>query len=50
LKSSLLFALTRFNLLRQLPDGNGIALRLIEIVTASYSIEKYFEELLYPWF
>ena len=33
----MLFALTRSNLLRQLPDGNGIILRLIEIVTVSNS-------------
>ena len=34
----MLFALTRPNLLRQLPDGNGIILRLTEIVTESNSI------------
>ena len=34
----MLFALTRSNLLRQLPDGNGIILRLTEIVTVSNSI------------
>jgi len=37
-------------LLRQLPDGNGTALRLIEIVTQSDSIGTYFGERLYPWF
>ncbi len=42
----MLFALTRSNLLRQLPDGNGIILRLTEIVTVSNSIGKYFWELL----
>ncbi len=42
----MLFALTRSNLLRQLPDGNGIILRLIEIVTISNSIGTYFKELL----
>jgi hypothetical protein len=42
----MLFALTRSNLLRQLPDGNGIILRLTEIVTASNSIGTYFFELL----
>jgi hypothetical protein len=31
----MLFALTRSNLLRQLPDRNGIILRLTEIVTVS---------------
>jgi hypothetical protein len=34
----MLFALTRSNLLRQLPDGNGTIPRLTEIVTASNSI------------
>jgi len=42
----MLFALTRSNLLRQLPDGNGTILRLTEIVTASNSIGTYFWELL----
>jgi len=40
------FALTRSNLLRQLSDGNGIILRLTEIVTVSNSIGTYFFELL----
>ena len=31
----MLFALTRSNLLRQLPDGNGIILRLTEIMTVN---------------
>jgi len=31
----MLFALTRSNLPRQLPDRNGIILQLIEIVTVS---------------
>ena len=31
----MLFALTRSNLLRQLPDGNGIILRLTKIVTVN---------------
>ena len=34
----MLFALTCSNLLRQLPEENGIILRLIEIVTESNSI------------
>jgi len=34
----MLFALTRPNLPRQLPDGNGIILRLTEIATVSNSI------------
>ena len=34
----MLFALTRPNLLRQLPNRNGIILRLTEIVTESNSI------------
>ncbi len=34
----MLFALTRSNLFRQLPDGNGTILRLTEIVTVSDSI------------
>jgi len=38
----MLFALTRSNLLRQLPDGNGIILRLTEIVTVSNSIGTYY--------
>jgi len=42
----MLFALTRSNLLRQLPDGNGITLRLTEIVTGTNSIGTYFWELL----
>ncbi len=41
----MLFALTRSNLLRQLPDRNGIILRLTEIVTVSNSIGTYFWEL-----
>jgi hypothetical protein len=35
-----MFALTRSNLLRQLPDENGIILRLAEIVTGRHSIYK----------
>ena len=42
----MLFALTRSNLLRQLPDGSRIILLLTEIVTASNSIGTYFWELL----
>ena len=48
----MLFALTRSNLLKQLPDGNGTILRLTEIVTASNSVSPkadigtYFWELL----
>jgi hypothetical protein len=42
----MLFALTRFNLLKQLPDGNGIILRLIEILTVRHSIGIYVGELL----
>jgi len=38
----MLFALTRSNLLRQLPDGNGIILLLTEVVTVSSSIGTYF--------
>ena len=38
----MLFALTRSNLLRQLPDGNEIILRLTEIVTLSNSIGTFF--------
>jgi hypothetical protein len=34
----MLFALTRSNLLKQLPDGSGNILRLTEIVTLSPSI------------
>jgi len=40
--TSMLVALTRSNLLKQLPDGNGIILRLAEIATVSNSIGKYF--------
>jgi len=40
----MLFALTRSNLLRQLPDGNGIIPRRIEIVTESNLIGLYFWE------
>ena len=43
----MLFVLTRSNLLRQLPDGNGIILRLIEIVTVSNSNGTDFWKLLY---
>jgi len=32
----MLFALTRSNLLKQLPDGHGIILRLTEIVTVRH--------------
>jgi hypothetical protein len=42
----MLFALTRSNLLRQLPDGNGIILRPTEIVAVSNSIGTYLWELL----
>ena len=42
----MLFALTRSNLLRQLPDGNGIILRLIEVVTVSNSNGTDFWKLL----
>jgi len=38
----MLFALTRSNLLRQLRDGNGIILRLSEILTEIKSIGTYF--------
>jgi hypothetical protein len=38
----MLFALTRSNLFKQLTDGNGIILRLTEIVTGSHSIGTYF--------
>jgi hypothetical protein len=38
----MLFALTRSNLLKQLPDGNGIILRLTEIETVRHSIGTYF--------
>jgi len=34
----MLFALTRSNLLRQLPDQNGTVLRFTDIVTVSNSI------------
>jgi len=43
----MLFDLTRSNLLKQLPAGNGIILRFTEIVTASHSIGTYFGEPLY---
>jgi len=36
------FALTRSNLLRQLSDGNGIILRLTEIVTVTIQSEHIF--------
>jgi len=42
----MLFALTRSNLLKQLPDGNEIILRLTEIVTVRHSIGTYFRDLL----
>ena len=38
----MLFALTRSNLLKQLPNENGIILRLTEIVTVRHSIGTYF--------
>jgi hypothetical protein len=38
----LLIPLTRSNLLRQLPDGNGIILLLIEIVTVSSSMGTFY--------
>ncbi len=38
----MLFALTRSNLLRQLPEGNKIILRLPKIVTVRNSIGTYF--------
>jgi len=38
----MLFALTRSNLLRQLPDRNRIILQLTVIVTVSNSIGTYF--------
>ena len=38
----MLFALTRSNLLKQLPNENGIILRLTEIVTLRHSIGTYF--------
>jgi len=38
----MLFALTRSNLLRQLPNRNGIILQLTEIVSVSNSIGTYF--------
>jgi len=41
----MLFALTRSNLLRQLPDKNRIILLLTEILPVSNSIETYFWEL-----
>jgi len=37
----MLFALTRSNLLRQLPDENGIILRLAETVNLRHSIGTY---------
>ena len=42
----MLFALTRSNLLRQLPHENETALRLTEIVIGSNSIGTYFWGLL----
>jgi hypothetical protein len=39
---SMLFALTRSNLLRQLPDRNRIIPQFTDIVTVSNSIETYF--------
>jgi hypothetical protein len=38
----MLFALTRSNLLRQLPDRNRIIPQFTDIVTVSNSIETYF--------
>jgi hypothetical protein len=38
----MLFALTRPNLLGQLSDGNGIILRLTEIVTVRHPTGTYF--------
>ena len=43
----MLFAFTRSNLLKQLPDQNGTLLQLAEIVTVSNSNKKNFLELLY---
>ena len=40
----MLFALTRSNLLRQLPHGNGIILRLTEQVTLSQFNRNIFLE------
>jgi len=44
LTPSLLFALMRSNLLRQLPDQNGTILRLIKIATVINSIRTYLLE------
>jgi len=41
----MLFALTRSNLLKQLPDLNQITLRLFEIVTTSDSIKPKADKL-----
>jgi hypothetical protein len=38
----MLFALTRSNLLKQLPNGNEIILRLTETVTVRHLIGIYF--------
>ena len=43
----MLFALTRSNLLKQLPDENGTLLQLAEIVTVSNATGKHFFKLLY---
>jgi hypothetical protein len=37
-----MFALTRSNLLKQLPDENGIILRLTEIATVRHSMGTYY--------
>jgi hypothetical protein len=37
-----MFALTCSNLLKQLPDENGINRRLVEIVTGRHSLGTYF--------
>jgi hypothetical protein len=37
-----LFALTRSNLLRQLPNENGIVMMFPKITTASNSMDTYF--------
>ena len=42
----MLFALTRSDLLRQLPDRNEIILRLTNILTVRHSIGTYYWELL----
>lgn len=42
----MLFALTRYNSLRQLSDQNGTVLGVTDMVTVSNSIGTYFGELL----